>query len=91
LVLGDAPDGGQQIENSIVSQSVIDELPFASRGDEPDPAHMLKMLGCVGDRDANPIRKHFDAPLALRELFEQREPMRMSHCFRDGRKLREQR
>jgi hypothetical protein len=52
---------------------------------------MLKMLGCVGDRDANPIRKHFDAPLALRELFEQREPMRMTHCFRDGRKLREQR
>jgi hypothetical protein len=48
------------------------------------------MLGGVRGREAGTLRQYLHAALALRELLQQFEAMRVTERFRDGGELREQ-
>ena len=47
------------------------------------------MLRSVGDGEAGSFCHHFDTALALRQLFQNLEPMRMGQRFGDRGELRE--
>jgi hypothetical protein len=47
------------------------------------------MPGCVCHRQTRPGRKLLDAPLALAEMFEQFEPVRVAERLRNLRKASE--
>ena len=49
------------------------------------------MLRCIGDGQAGTRRQNVHASLALRQLLQELEPMRMRQRFGDGGELREQR
>ena len=90
VALGDPAQRRQEVEHRVVVEPVVDELALAPVRHETRTPHVLKMLRGVGDRQARPLRQRLDGALALRELLQQLEAMRMPKRFRDGRKLREQ-
>ena len=53
--------------------------------------HLLQVLRRIGDGETGALRQDLDAALALRQLLENFETMRMGERFGDGGELREQR
>jgi len=90
VLLGDSAQRRHEVEHGLVGERA-DELAFAAGGDDPGPPHLLQVLRRVGDRAAGSLRQDLDAPLALGQLLQEFEPMRVRQRFGDGRELGEQR
>ena len=91
MAFRNAAKGCKEIENRVRCQAVEDELAFTSGRDQPRAAQVLEMLRCVRQGHVGSVCQHFDAAVALRELFEKFQPKGMSGRLRDQSKLGEQR
>ena len=69
----------------------MDELAVAAVRDQAGPPELLQVLRGVGDGEASALRQRLDAALALGEVLEQLEPVRVSEAPRHQRQLLEQR
>ena len=87
----DSAQRRHEVEHGLVGERAEDELAFAAGGDDPGPPHLLQVLRRVGDREAGSLRQDLDTPLALGQLLQEFEPMRVRQRFGDGRELGEQR
>src|SRR6516162_1292922 len=82
--LADPAKGLQQPDDRVFArQAIKDPLPFAPPLDKRGAAKKLQVTGCVRHRQARPGGEVFDAPLALAEMLEQFEPVRMAERLRD--------
>src|SRR5215475_8694825 len=90
VAFGNLSQRREHIENSVIGQAVPNVLAVAARGHEPGAPQMLQMLRGVGDRQPRFLRQILDAALALSELFQQLEAVRMAQGLRDGGEIAEQ-
>ena len=90
LRLGDAPQGGDQIQDRVARTVGRTLVANAPRGNEPAATHALEMLGGVGDGQPEAIGQHLDAALALGQLLQEFQTMRMSRGLRHRGELAEQ-
>ena len=79
-----------EADDALIRQAVVDELAFAAVGDEAGTPELLEMLRGVADAEAGALGQRLDAALALSEMLEQLEPMRVSKAPRHQRQLFEQ-
>jgi hypothetical protein len=91
VALGHPAQRRDEIEHDVVGKRVKDELPLAPRSHDARAPHLLQVLRRVGDGKAGARRRHFDAALALRQLLQNFQPMRVSERLGDRRELGEQR
>ena len=89
VALADAAEGGEQTHHHFVArEAIVDALAVASALDKRSAAEKLQMSGCIGEGEARTGRQILDAALALPEMFEQFEPMRMGKRVSDLRETR---
>jgi len=88
-VLADAAESAEQPDHHIVAgEPVVDPFACAAALDERGAAEKLQMPGRVGNSEARACGQILDAALALPEMFEQFEPMRVRKRVGDLRKTR---
>ena len=75
MALADRAQGSGQVEYVVSGQSIDHLLAPPLASDETDAAQGLQMLRGVGDGEAGLHGEDFDAFLALREVFEQVQPV----------------
>lgn len=83
VALADAAEGGEQAHHLVTSEPIVDALAVASALDKRSAAQKLQMSGCVGECETRASRQFLDPALALPEMFEQFEPMRMGKRVRN--------
>jgi hypothetical protein len=84
--LADPAKGGEQANDYLVAgEAIIDALAFATALDKGSTAEKLQMPGGIREGEAGTFRQILDAALALPEMFEQFEPMRMGERVGDLR------
>ena len=84
--LADTAEGGEQTHHHLVAgEAIIDALTVATALDKGSTAEKLQMPGGIGEGEAGADRQILDAALALPEMFEQFEPMRMGERVGDLR------
>src|SRR5712691_6205842 len=81
VLLGNPAQRRQEIEHGLVGERVEDELALAPSDHDPHAPHLLQVLRRVGDRQAGSLRQDLDVPLALSQLLQELEPMRMRKRF----------
>ena len=80
----DAAEGSEQTHHHFVArEAIVDALAGAAALDKRSAAEKLQMPGCIGEGEARASRQILDAALALPEMLEQFEPMRMGKRVRD--------
>src|SRR5207253_6885660 len=78
VALANTAEGGEQTHHHLVAgEPIVDALAVASTLYERGAAQKLQMSGCIREGVARAGRQLLDAALALPEMFEQFEPMRM--------------
>jgi len=89
VALAYAAKGSQQTYHHLVAgETIIDALAVATAFDKRSTAKKLQMTGGISEREARTGRQILDAALALPEMFEQFEPMRMGKRVSDLRETR---
>ena len=84
--LADTAEGGEQTHHHLVAgEAIIDALTVATTLDKGRTAEKLQMPRGIGEGEAGAGRQILDAALALPEMFEQFEPMRMGERVGDLR------
>ena len=86
VALADAAQSGEQTHHHFVAnEAIVNALAGTAALDKRSAAEKLQMSGCVGKGEARAGRQLLDAALALSEMFEQFEPMRMGERVSDLR------
>ena len=84
VALADAAESTEQPDYRVVArQLIIDALAVAAALDERGAAEKLQVSRCIGEGEARTGRQILDAALALSEMFEQFEPMRVGKRMGD--------
>ena len=83
VALADAAEGGEQTHHLVTTEPIVDAFAVASALHKRSAAQKLQMPRCVGEGEARAGRQILDAALALPEMFEQFEPMRMGKRVSD--------
>ena len=84
VALADAAESAEQPDYRVVAgQPIIDALAVAAALDERGAAQKLQVSRCIGEGEARTGREILDAALALSEMFEQFEPMRVGKRMGD--------
>ena len=89
VALAYAAKGSQQTYHHLVAgETIIDALAVATAFYKRGAAEKLQMAGRIGEGEARPGRQILDATLALPEMLEQFEPVRMGKRVSDLRETR---
>ena len=84
VALADPAESAEQRDYRIVAgQPIEDPLAVAAALDECGAAEKLQVSRCIGEGEARTGRQILDAALALSEMFEQFEPMRVGKRMGD--------
>ena len=84
VALADAAKGGDQTDDHLVAgEAIVDALAVATALYKLRTAEKLQMSGGIGNGEVGSGRQILDAALALSEMFEQLEPMRVGKRMGD--------
>ena len=83
VAFAEAAEGSEQTHHFVAGEPVVDALAVASALYERSSAQKLQMSGCIGEGEARAGCQILDAALALPEMFEQFQPMRMGERVGD--------
>src|SRR5215472_2046690 len=89
VALANAAKGSEQTHHHLVAgETIIHALAVAAAFYKRGAAEKLQMAGLIGESEARPGRQILDAALALSEMLEQFEPVRMGKRVSDLRETR---
>jgi sigma-54 dependent transcriptional regulator, acetoin dehydrogenase operon transcriptional activator AcoR len=87
-LLRDTANGDTEVEHHWIRKAVVDEQSLFSSFDESRLSQRLKMLRRVRQRESRLRRQRLHGALALREQFQQLQPMRITDRLADTTELR---